>query len=234
MYFSEPQATPFDVNFSVLGVPVRVSPWFWLATAILGYSLTKQDPRLLFIWAVAVFVSILVHEMGHALVMRHYGEYPRVVLYLMGGLAIGGGSRSSIEQVVISAAGPVIQLLLAALCIVLVRLSGHDYPENVPFWDNCLVRYYRPRPRTTALPESEMFPGFMLWINVWWALINLLPVYPLDGGQISRSLLNLWRPRDGIRLSLSALDRRWRFGRAVWRLERSILYGHAFCFVGFR
>ena len=131
MYFSDPQQTPYDLNFSVLGIPVRVSPWYWLGTLILGWGLAQQSPKLLLLWEVAAFFSILLHEMGHAVVMRRFGEYPRIVLYQMGGLAIGGGGRSSREQIMISAAGPAVQLLLAALCIALVRVSGHAYPVDL-------------------------------------------------------------------------------------------------------
>jgi Zn-dependent protease len=203
VYLSEPPPTQFDLNFPFFGVPVRVSPWFWLATLILGYSLADQDPKLLFIWIVAVFISILIHEMGHAVAMIYYGEYPRVVLYMMGGLAISsGGSRSSREQIIISFAGPAIQLLLAALCIVLVRVAGYDYPSKIPFWNS---DWFDPTGTGNPWPPYDNlnnFLHFMLVINVLWALINLLPVYPLDGGQIARSLLFIWNPREGIRQSL--------------------------------
>jgi Zn-dependent protease len=43
---------------------------------------------------------------------------------------------------------------------------------------------------------------YLEFINLWWGLVNLLPVYPLDGGRISRDLISHWRPRDGYDLSL--------------------------------
>ena len=42
----------------------------------------------------------------------------------------------------------------------------------------------------------------MLYVNIFWGLVNLLPVYPLDGGQIARELLELASPADGVRQSL--------------------------------
>jgi stage IV sporulation protein FB len=203
VFLSEPPPTQFDLSFSFFGVPVRISPWFWLATFILGYSAADQGAQTLFIWTMAVFISILIHEMGHAIAMIYYGEYPRVVLYMMGGLAISeGGRRSSREQVIISLAGPGIELVLAALLILAVRLAGYGYPSVIPFWND---QWFDLTGRGLPWPPLENlndFLHFMLWINVYWALVNLLPVYPLDGGQVARSLLFIWNPRDGIKQSM--------------------------------
>jgi len=94
----EPSRTPYDLNFQFAGVPIRVHPLFWLATAILGASSLQADSAesnagmKLLVWLVVVFVSILIHELGHAFVMRYFGEVPHVVLYLFGGLAISDPS----------------------------------------------------------------------------------------------------------------------------------------------
>jgi stage IV sporulation protein FB len=202
VYFSEPQPTPFDLNFSLLGIPVRVSPWFWLGSAIFGYGMTEGDPRQLFLWEIAVFISILVHEMGHAVVIRHFGESPRVVLMLMGGLAIGGGRRGSGEQIAISAAGPIAQILLAVLTIALVRASGHSYPWPIPFWP--ADWYDLNSMHLDALPFEglKVFVLYLVWPSIVWAVINLAPVFPLDGGQIARAVMAHWNMRDGVRQSL--------------------------------
>ena len=76
---SEPQATSADLLFDLAGIRVRVSAWFWLAAGLLGWSVCQSfslgDQRLLVqmlvIWISVVFVSILVHEMGHALAYRN-------------------------------------------------------------------------------------------------------------------------------------------------------------------
>jgi Zn-dependent protease len=53
-----------------------------------------------------------------------------------------------------------------------------------------------------AMPNLLELVNFLLQANVWWGIINLFPVYPLDGGQISRELLLMRSPANGIRLSL--------------------------------
>ena len=100
----EPQRTAYDLNFHFAGIPVRVHPLFWLAGLVLGSSAFQgPDPGMtLLIWMAVFFVSILIHELGHSVVIRYFGQVPRIVLYMMGGLAItdagyggfGAGKRS--------------------------------------------------------------------------------------------------------------------------------------------
>ena len=69
MLFTEPNRTPYDLRFNLFGIPVRVHPLFWLVAAILGAG-SDPDPIELLLWIGTVFVSILIHEMGHALAAR--------------------------------------------------------------------------------------------------------------------------------------------------------------------
>lgn len=66
--------TPYDLRFQLLGMPVRVHPLFWLVAAMLGWR--NENIPLVLIWVGCVFVSILVHEYGHGLVVvpsvRHH------------------------------------------------------------------------------------------------------------------------------------------------------------------
>ncbi|NOZ40262.1 MAG: hypothetical protein GXP24_08560 [Planctomycetes bacterium] len=83
---AEPPPTQADVHFRVLGIPVRVHPFFWIITLIIGMRGDSAPPAEVLSWIVAVFVSILIHELGHALVQRRFGGQPRIVLHGMGGL----------------------------------------------------------------------------------------------------------------------------------------------------
>ena len=84
--------TRFDLNFRVGDIPVRVHPFFWLSTVLLGL-----DPKLpgidkltyLLVWAAVLFVSILVHELGHVLMGRTFGARGHILLTGFCGLAIG-------------------------------------------------------------------------------------------------------------------------------------------------
>src|SRR5262249_6317896 len=64
--FFEPNETPYDLRWQMFGTPVRVQPWFWLMTVILGYDATIRDGvGFVLAWVACVFVSILLHEFGH-------------------------------------------------------------------------------------------------------------------------------------------------------------------------
>ena len=120
MLLGEPQTTPYDLHFQLLGIRVRISPWFWLVATFLGWNLISNPPPtypapaiLLIMWISSVYFTILVHEMGHAMAFRYYGIDSHIVLYHFGGLAIpdsgptGFGARIDPKaQIIISAAGP--------------------------------------------------------------------------------------------------------------------------------
>lgn len=207
MLLSEPPSTQYDLQFSVFGFPVRVHPLFFLGSAILG--LNAGNMFLVIEWILVCFVSILVHELGHALAMRYYGSGARIVLYLMGGLAIPesswgyrSGRQSPNSQIIISAAGPIAGFILAAVVVAVIFLSGGRFlfQSHIVFWDFELPFTFVPGAKDSFLPSnSEMLyrlVEYALYVNILWGLVNLLPIYPLDGGQISREIFtkaDAWR-----------------------------------------
>jgi stage IV sporulation protein FB len=137
-----------------------------------------------------VFVSILIHELGHVFVGRIFGSHGHIVLYSFGGLAIGSNDLPRRwQRIVVSLAGPLVQLLLWGL-LVLTQLhlasQGIDWLPGGQ--QGHLIR--------VALVCLEN-------INLWWALLNLLPIWPLDGGKISREIFDGLMPGRGIRVSLA-------------------------------
>lgn len=104
MLFSDASPTPYDLRFELFGFPVRIHPGFWLISVILGMNL---PPRLLPAWVAAVVVSILVHELGHAVLQRRFGGRPWIVLYTFGGYsATNTVDRVWWKNVLIALAGP--------------------------------------------------------------------------------------------------------------------------------
>jgi Zn-dependent protease len=219
VFLAEPPRTPYDLAFPILGFSVRVTPFFWLVAAILGYdesraldgALRDSSPGqfvLLLMWIAAVFVSILIHELGHAIAIRYYGENAYVILYHFGGLAVpdGGGSFARPNrtgrhenQIVISLAGPAAQILLALVIILAVRLTGYKLGFFVWPLDELI-----PPPDGKLLPSPLLAIAlyFLIAPSIWWALINLLPIFPLDGGQVVRSALMLILGAEGFRYAL--------------------------------
>lgn len=200
---AEPPPTNFDLRFQVAGFPVRVVPWFWLTTFLLGFSASQREVAPVFIWVAVVFVSILAHELGHALMFRRFGSGARIVLYQLGGLAIAQEGHSYLPdynrpandtraRVLIHLAGPAAGFVVAAILLAILIPSGRiHFVLDIPFW------YVDMANRRVAT-----LVHYALWVNVFWGLINLLPVYPLDGGQVARELLTLKNARAGIENSL--------------------------------
>jgi stage IV sporulation protein FB len=206
MFLSEPAPTRFDLNFTLAGIPVRVHPLFWLMGILLGGAV--RNLLLLLIWVVLVFVSILIHELGHAFAMRAIGSYPRIVLYTFGGLTIpesspwGGrmATRASGPgaEILVSISGALAGFLFAGLAIAMVSLGGGQVVIGrllgvIPF----------PSALLPTAPSAVNFAlNSLLWINIFWGLINLMPVFPLDGGSIVRRILVSLDPVNGTRTSL--------------------------------
>ncbi|MCO5172097.1 MAG: hypothetical protein M9894_37840 [Planctomycetes bacterium] len=177
----EPPATRADIQWRMLGFPVRVSPWFWLLCLFTGW---RGNPTLdqLMIWSACVFVAILVHELGHALVARGFGaKGGRIVLYGFGGLAINGGGLKRWQRIVECLAGPGAGFLLFGVLWLSTRF----------LFDPAVM---------SPLAQEALF--HMEWVCLWWGLVNLLPVYPLDGGQVAQELFLWRRPYDGLALAL--------------------------------
>jgi stage IV sporulation protein FB len=211
----EPAPTAADLHFRLFGIPVRVHPFFWLVSLLLGMGGGPADPVETLIWVAVVFVSILVHELGHAFTQRRFGGRPWITLYSFGGLAsCNDCDRSPRSQILILLAGPAAGFVFAAAVVLLMRLSGHyvgvatsesqidleslDLERVWVLAIGPILTFFEP---LASRPLSHAV-GDLLQVNILWGLVNLLPLYPLDGGQIARELFTLGNPRAGIVQSL--------------------------------
>jgi len=198
----EPPRTQGDLHFRAFGIPVRIHPFFWIIAILLGL----RSPELLELlaWVIALFVAILVHELGHAFLMRRFGLSPWITLYGFGGLTTYNPSESyrarnilEWQNVAISAAGPAAGFLLAATVVgIFVALRQ---PVQILFGPPYGIFIHVGQ---IGSPAFTMFINYLLFISIFWGIINLMPVYPLDGGQIARELLVRANPQTGIQKSL--------------------------------
>lgn len=214
MFLGEPGRTQFDLNFSAFGIPIRVTPFFWVIGFALGYNAAAEEPVWLLIWIGAMFISIAIHEMGHAFAFRRFGIESHIVLYHFGGLAIPsssfssysgvstGGSLSPKQNIFVSAAGPGVQLVLAAMIFAAVRLSSYSLWSGLPFIPREVI--WGDLAEAPLIQNRNLLIAleFFFIINLYWAMLNLLPIYPLDGGQIARELFSMGNPQAGIKNSL--------------------------------
>jgi len=181
---SEPQTTSYDLHFGLFGTRVRVHPFFWLFSAILGWQLLADGIQNLAIWVGCSFVSILLHEFGHIWMGKIFGTDGYIVLYSFGGLAVGSNDlRERWQRILVSLAGPAIQIALWGLIVLGEKSLSAEQTARMPMGVALTIRILKD-------------------INLYWPLLNLLPVWPLDGGMICRELCLSVSRREGLRVSL--------------------------------
>ncbi len=149
-------------HFIMFGTPVRVHPSFWLGAAVLGYLYYRVGPTWAIIpWIPIVFLAVLLHELGHALAFRAFGVDSMIVLFAGGGQTQPTTSRvlTPGRQFMVSFAGPFVGLVIGGAALLTTR--------NVPL-----------------PPVAGIIFDAIVWTNLGWAIFNLLPVLPLDGGHM--------------------------------------------------
>jgi len=221
--FGDVGRTRYDINFTLFGISVRIHPLFWLFAILfspfLGSRIEEGEMPLRLLgllgWMLAWGAVFLVHEFGHALVIqRIYGARPWIIFYGFGGLTCHQPyyrkSPGPWGRVLISMAGPGAGFLVAFLILLLTLLSGCHLilslnglgilPIPLLFPYEILLQLENPSNLFFYLVGWFVF-GF-LWMSVFWGILNLLPIYPLDGGNIARELLVMMDPRQGLVNSL--------------------------------
>jgi stage IV sporulation protein FB len=212
MILQPPLESQYDIRFRLLGFSTRISWTFWLVAIVLGYDLAQyidsgfpdSSPgsfALLLIWIGCMAVSILIHELGHAVAFRRYGIDSSIVLYYLGGLAIPGasfrGSRSfrsvgSREELVIAAAGPAFQIGSALLVVLIAWFADYRVSlllELIPKRFESVREFLGGRQFEDATTFALV--NFYVWPSVLWGLLNLVPVLPLDGGRIAKAIIEM-------------------------------------------
>ena len=187
MFSIDHQETQFDLRFHVGSIPVRVSPWFWLGSVLLGWSWTRIGMGYLLLWIVCCFVSILLHELGHVWMGMAFGSRGHILLWSFGGLAIGSNDLPvRWQRIAVSLAGPGIQLVLYGILWL-----SHDW-----------IIAYVAREQIRWFVPVYFFLQMLMAVNLIWPLLNLLPIFPLDGGQVCRELCTAASPQKGMESSL--------------------------------
>ncbi len=165
--------------FRLLGFDIRVDPSWLLIAALIVWSLsTSYFPEVLrasqstyltlgVVAMLGLFGSLILHELAHSLVARHYGvEIRGITLFLFGGVAeMGHDPKSAVAEFWIAVAGPAMSFALASafwVLTALVEIAG-------------------------GAAGVVALLGYLAIVNLVLAIFNLIPAFPLDGGRVYRA-----------------------------------------------
>ena len=167
--------------FRLMGVPVRLHFTFVLLIIFLVVTdLGHQSSGTFALFLAGLFSSVLLHEMAHAVVASRFGvRITEIVMFPIGGVSRMERIARPAEELLISLAGPAMNLLLAG------ALFGYmaAMHRGITFQLSELIE----------LRDSNVLPR-LAFANILLAGFNLLPAFPMDGGRILRALLSFIRP----------------------------------------
>lgn len=153
-------------------IPVTVHPLFILVALWIGYLITQNFAMSMGV-ALIVFVSVLIHEYGHAFTARFFKQKTWITLQLLGGLTERRGPPlKKWQEFLIVLNGP-----LAGFALSFASLAAYN-----------------------AYPNIYLLIAFQ--INLWWTILNLIPILPMDGGQLMKIFLEGLFGLKGLKLSV--------------------------------
>lgn len=166
------------MNFKFFHIPVRIEPTYWLFV-LLFVNITHGISVQSFILALVLTISLLVHEYGHAITALLFGARPTITLELLGGRSQYNSFGMTTKQLfLITLMGPLLESLLIVFSYSLLKLH---------VFENGYVHF---------------FLVAMFRVNLFWCLLNLIPIIPMDGGYLLRYLLEGWMGEKGVKTSL--------------------------------
>ncbi len=148
-------------------IPIKFSAAFFITAGLIGF-INSYSAIGTIVWIGIILVSVLVHEYGHALTSLMFGQRPRIEFVAFGGVTIPEGKKISAgKEFLVVLMGPVFGLLLFFASLFLVRFQILS-----PFFQSVFT--------------------VLAIVNLFWTAINLLPILPLDGGQLVRIILEVF------------------------------------------
>jgi stage IV sporulation protein FB len=157
-------------SFRIGSIPVRIHATFFITSVFLSGAVSTRNIALAEVvtWMSVVLVSVMVHELGHAMMGKAFGLAPEIDLHGMGGTTSWQSGRrlTTLQSIAVSVAGPGVGLVLGGALWLYSRGATLDQPH----WIQLVVAQ-------------------MIYVNVAWGIFNLLPMFPLDGGNALRSVL---------------------------------------------
>ncbi len=197
----------WTLRFTLWGIPVEIQPSSWLMLALLGGAFGVSDGNMLvqvLIFVAAGMLCLLAHEFGHALAARKFtGVTPNITMAMLGGVTHAPVSmRTRKEHFLWVLAGPLAGLVPGLAAALLLGLQVGN-----PF-AGLFFLLYAPMGAVLSMPDFALNSlgqavthgtlsqtalqvySTLVGISVWWTIFNLLPILPMDGGQLLETATN--------------------------------------------
>lgn len=215
----------YTIRFKLFGIPIFILPGFWILCIVFSPFMSRQaegDRPWIFGalgWIAALLVSFLAHELGHALAARKFFRvHPEITLGIgqgPSGASVFGGlttwRRGSEEFVArwkrafVSAAGPLAAVALAVAGLIAAFFCRTGFTCHLEFGFLPVVLPREWILRAAGSSPVDLFVGYFcygfFWINTFWSVLNMTPIYPLDGGQF---MMAFAKGRTAVRYTLYA------------------------------
>jgi len=156
------------------GIPIRIHVTFLLLMAFLGFQYFGNRGQSLsgLLLIASLFFCVILHELGHALVARRYGIHTlSITLYPIGGVAALEEMPRPRQELWIALAGPLVNVVIAALLWVYLRLTHPAAPVSL------------------FIEPGHSYAANLMTANILLAAFNMLPAFPMDGGRVLRAII---------------------------------------------
>jgi stage IV sporulation protein FB len=204
------------LRWRLFGISFCIQPSFWLMNALWAYIIYTYFPGFrevgllayILIWVFCTLISVMVHELGHVVTARIFGQPGSITLTGLGGQAVGEfGELAVWQRILVICAGPGAGFLLAAGLILFdaettrwnLLMDMLDVPALKVRWFG--VDKFNPLLRMGGSPHYAFAINILLMINLFVNVINLLPIIPMDGGMLLKEFCCLIAPKSGPKIA---------------------------------
>lgn len=181
--------------FTFKDIPVSLNPMFLLLLLILSYGAGTIGAMIVF--CICAAIGILVHEFGHALMARKYRLNPKIILTGFGGVTQQSRSAGPKQEFLITLMGPLTNLILGGICFAVLAYLG-NYIIQVPY--------------------LQTFVYWLMVINIFWGIFNLLPAKPMDGYKVCSYLIGKVLKQDKLQIVMTIVSVIFVLGILAWSI----------------
>jgi stage IV sporulation protein FB len=212
------------LRWRLFGIQFCIEPSFWFMNALwallIGRGITGQplNDRLLLIfilvWILCTLVSVMVHELGHVIVGRLFGQPGNITLSGMGGQAVGTYDElRPWQRILVIMAGPGAGFLFVAFIVAMDGSAWNQFMDyltqvsNSPFWGSLRVETFWIDHTGFGAQRRQPFSTYSIvviiltFMNLFVNIMNLLPIIPMDGGMIFKEICCLIMGRQGLKVA---------------------------------